>query len=316
MLYVQRNCIAVVIGAVFVSLFSLPLLAADRPQLSIRKVTVDPDSIDASQWQKAKKIQMSMFGAGSLTGKKLDLELQGVYTESGKVSLLVSWPDTSKSVIGTRWNKNNGGWQLSGDAEDRLAIVWEGRQIKNFATKGCTVLCHNVAPSPEQWRFHTNRSPMFGDLWVWESYRSDPLGHAGDYSVDDDGRKPDKGTGKAEKNINKFGEAPLYMQAPDVKPEKPGWLMSRDKVKIDEASKSTPLWMLTEFSGDFADITSQSRYAGGRWVVMLQRKLDTGSAKDVAFKRKKNYNFGIAIFDNSAIFNSFNNGPPIQAVFD
>ena len=187
--------------------------------------------------------------------------------------------------------------------------------IKNFANKGCAVLCHAEAKNPKEWKYHTERAPQLGDLWVWDSYQSDPMGHAGDYYVDDDSRKADKGSGKAMKNINKFGNGPIFMADPAKKPARPGLLMDSEKVSIGNAAVTeTPLYMLTPFSGDFADITAQAKHDGGKWTVMLQRKLETGSDTDVQFNTRKKYNLGIAVFENSGMYTKYTS-PPMKLEF-
>lgn len=52
----------------------------------------------------------------------------------------------------------------------------------------------------------------------------------------------------------------------------------------------------------------------GRWTVMMQRELKTDSDTDVKINPKKDYSFGIAVFDNSGRHHSYNS-PPLKLKF-
>ena len=296
-------------------IFTPAAFAAGGATITATKVKTDPASISDGVWGKAKATVITMDGVGGFEGKKRDISVKAVYTKKKNISLLLSWEDASKSMGGEKWVKEGDKWAPSKESMDRVALNFEVRRIKKFANKGCAVLCHSEDKDPKQWSYHTEKAPQFGDLWVWESYRTDPMGHAGDYYVDDDSRKADKGTGKAKTNKNKYGDAPLYMQDPAKKASMPGFLLDTEKGKIGDAViTESPKWMLTKFSGDFADITSQATHDGKNWTVMLQRKLKTGSETDVEFKTKKKYNLGIAVFDDSGLFNKFAS-PPLKMEF-
>ena len=53
--------------------------------------------------------------------------------------------------------------------------------------------------------------------------------------------------------------------------------------------------------GSNADLISDSSYSNGEWTVVIKRKFDTGDSKDAKFESGKDYNFGIAVTDNSGI---------------
>jgi len=290
-------------------------LSAGTVSIEAEKVGSDPAGLDDKVWSEAKEMNITLDGAGIFAEKKKQLSVRAVYTKGGKLSLLLSWEDPTKSMDGQEWVKEGDKWTQKEGSEDRVALNWEVRRIKNFATKGCAVVCHSEAKDPSEWKYHTDKAPQLGDLWVWESYRTQPLGHAGDYFVDDDSRKADKGTGKALRNINKFEDGPVYMQDPNKKPPIEGLLMDSQKLVIGENSiTKTQAWMLEEFSGDFADITAKSSHENGKWTVMLQRNLETDSDTDVQINTRKKYSFGIAVFDNSGRQNSYNS-PPLKLSF-
>ena len=295
-----------------------PMLAwvhAGAITIEAAKVKSDPAGLDAKEWSKAEPVTVTLDGAGQFEKKQKKLDVKIVYTKRGKLSLWLSWEDPSKSMDAQAWVKQGDAWSQKPGGEDRIAINWEVRRIRNFATKGCAVVCHSDAKDPAEWKYHTDKAPQLGDLWVWESYRTDPLGFAGDYYVDDDSRKADKGSGKALKNINKYESGPVYMQDPSKKSPIPGMLMADQKMVIgDKAVTETQAWMITPFSGDFAHIKAKSKYENGRWTVMMQRELKTDSDTDVRFNPKKDYSFGIAVFENSGRHHSYNS-PPLKLKF-
>jgi hypothetical protein len=306
------------LGILAVVLGTLPMLPeahAGAVEIQAAKVKSDPADLDAKEWSEAKPVVITLDGAGQFEKMQKEVTVQFVYTKKGRLSVLLSWKDDTKSMDGQAWLKQGDAWHQKPGGEDRVALNWEVRRIKNFATKGCAVVCHSDAKDPAEWKYHTAKAPQLGDLWVWESYRSDPLGFAGDYYVDDDSRKADKGSGKALKNVNKFENGPVFMQDPGKTSPIPGMLMADQKKEIgDTAITEAQAWMLTAFSGDFAQIKAESKHADGRWTVMMQRDLQTGSDADVKLNPKKDYSFGIAVFDNSASHNSYNS-PPLKLKF-
>jgi hypothetical protein len=293
----------------------LPEAGAGAIKIEAAKVKSDPADLDAKEWSKAEPVTVTLDGAGQFEGKKKELIVKSVYTKKGKLSVWLSWEDSTKSLDGEAWVKQSDTWGRKPGSEDRVAINWEVRRIRNFATKGCAIVCHSDAKDPAEWKYHTAKAPQLGDLWVWESYRTDPAGFAGDYYVDDDSRKADQGSGLALKNINKFESGPVYMQDPNKTSPIPGMLMADQKMVIgDTAIAETQAWMMTSFSGDFAHIKAKSKHENGRWTVMMQRELTTGSDSDVKVNPKKDYSFGIAVFDNSGRHNSYNS-PPLKLKF-
>lgn len=316
--YVQRlKKYAVIGGALLVMAHAAvsQVCAGGSATIAAAGVKSDPASLTDAAWKEAKPVTVAMDGVGDFKNKKKEVQVKAVYTKNGRISFLLTWEDPTRSVDGNAWVRKGDAWQQKEGGADRVALNFETRRIKNFANKGCAVLCHAEKKNPKEWKYHTERAPQLGDLWVWDSYTSDPMGHAGDYYVDDDSRKADKGSGKPMKNINKFGNGPIFMGDPAKKPSRTGFLMDSEKVAIGNAAvPETPLYMLAPFSGDFADITAQAKHDGGKWTVMLQRKLETKSDTDVQFNTRKKYNLGIAVFENSGMYTKYTS-PPLKLDF-
>jgi len=292
-------------------------------QVTAKKVSSDPADTNSPEWSSAKEATLVNDGAagGPFEKKTLEVKVKAVYTKGGNITMLVSWPDADKSVTKEAWKLTGGKWAKQKGDEDKVAFNWEIKRIKNFATKGCAVVCHSTAKSQDDWKYHSETATERGDMWVWRAYSSDPMAHAEDGFVDDDARKSDAGTGKAKKNETGDKSKPKYMQDPSKKPSAPGFLVDGETLEIKDYGKFksgdvVPSWILSKFSGSMADVRTKSKYENGRWTVMLQRKLETDDKEnDVTFDTRRDYTFGLAVFNNSSKHNSYNSGPT-KLIFD
>ena len=316
--------------SVFVALMVLAtvtmVFAADKKgdtEIKAKKVSSDPKDITSAEWGSAKEATLVHDGAsgGPFEKKTLEVKVKAVYTKGGMISVLVSWPDTDKSMTKDAWKLSGGKWAKQKGDDDKVAFNWEIKRIKNFATKGCAVVCHSEAKNQDDWKYHSETATERGDMWVWRAYTSDPMGHGEDGFVDDDSRKSDPGTGKARKNETGDKKKPKFMQDPAKKPTAPGFLVENEIMEIKDYSKFksndvVPAWILSPFSGSMADVTTRSKYENGRWTIMFQRKLETGDKEnDVTFDTRRDYTFGVAVFNNSTKQNSYNSGPT-KLIFD
>ncbi len=292
-------------------------------QVTAKKVSSDPTDISSTEWSSAKEATLVNDGAsgGPFEKKTLEVKVKAVYTKGGNISVLVSWPAAKRSLTKEEWKYMNGKWTKEKSDDDKVAFNWEIKRIKNFATKGCAVVCHSESKSQDDWKYHTETATERGDMWVWRAATSNPLGHAEDGYVDDDARKSDAGTGKARKNESSDKRSPKFMQDPAKKPTAPGSLVDGEIVEIKPGTKFKngdviPSWILSKFSGSMADVKTKSQYANGRWTIMFQRKLETDDREnDVTFDTRRDYSFGMAVFSNSGKHNSYNSGP-MKLIFD
>lgn len=304
--------------------FAVTAFAAGKgdTELTVKKVSKDPADISSPEWSSAKEATFINDGAagGPFEKKTLEVKIKAVYTKGGNINVLVSWPDGTKNDSKEPWKFSKGKWEKQKVEDDKLAFNWEIKRIKNFATKGCAVVCHSDAKNKEDWKYHTETATERGDMWVWRAGTSNPMGYAEDGYVDDDSRKSDAGTGKAKKNESADKKSPKFMQDPSKKPSAAGTLVEGEtkEIKGDKFKDGDviPSWILSKFSGSMADIKAKAQYAGGRWSVMLQRKLETGDKEnDVQLDTRRDFVVGIAVFDNSARHNSYNSNP-IKVKFD
>jgi len=288
--------------------------AAGANLVVAKKVSKDPVDVTSPEWSSAKEAVLINDGAsgGPFEGKKLEVKVKSVYTKGGNVSVLVSWPDADQSMAKDSWKFTKGKWVKQNGDEDKLAFNWEIKRIKNFATKGCTVVCHSQSKNKEDWKYHTETATERGDIWEWKAETSGLQGYAEDGYVDDDSRKSDAGSGKAKKNEAADKKSPKFVAG--ARSSVPGQLVEGEAVdakgKKGKEGEVVPGWVLSKFSGSMADVKAKSKWANGRWTVMLQRKMETGDKEnDVQFDPRREFAFGLAVFNNSSRHNSYNSGP-------
>ncbi|MEE9119659.1 MAG: ethylbenzene dehydrogenase-related protein [Syntrophobacteria bacterium] len=287
-----------------------------------KKVKPAPTDASSPQWKEAEKARIVVTGAGDVEGNINTMKVRSVYTKD-EIFFLFQWHDYNKSMNKKRWKFTGGKWtKIKGD-EDRLGVVWEINRIDKFATKGCTILCHNEAKNPEDWYYATSSPREKADLWHWKAVRSNPVGYTEDgYVIANPSKKPEEGRKrdassdtKAKSNRTKDKSKPAYMQNPSKPPSIPGSLLVEEAVKITGKSKfeegdEIPGYMLNSvWKGSFADVKTKGVWQNGKWTVMMRRKLQTGNDDDVQFNTRKTYPFGIAVFDNAHEHNSYNAEP-------
>lgn len=289
--------------------------------LTSKSVDSAPADVDSAEWNQAEESKIMLTGAGSVEGKNLELKAKSVYTEDA-VFFRFEWADNDLTLNKNRWKFSGGEWtKIKGD-EDRLGVVFEINRVDKFATKGCTVFCHNESKNEKDWYYAVSSPKEKADMWHWKSVRSNPVGFTEDGFVTtnpskkpEEGRKRDAGSGKAASNRTKDKSKPAYMQDPTKSPSIPGSLLADEAVEIKDYSifkegDEIPGYMLnTSWKGSFADVRTKGVWANGKWTVMMSRKLNTGYDDDLQFNTRKKYPFGLAVFDNAHEHNSYNSEP-------
>ena len=292
------------------------LEGAAKQDLTVKRVKKGPASLDDAVWQTVTAIQVPFEGKEKFEGKKATVATKAVYTKDS-VYFLFKWDDPTLSVTKGAWKYDGQKWTSIKSNEDRISLLFEINRINNYATKGCTVVCHvpQGAPNAKDGKFGTSSAAEKGDLWHWKAARSDPAGFADDtwvtvISEKKGGRKSDAGSGGDKKNRTEDKSKPMYMLAPGKKLGKHGVLLAADAVEIADysvfqAGDVVTYRMPKKAEGSRGDIKADSRYGYDGWTVMLHRKLDTGNEDDVAFNPRKKYSFTMALFDDSGDEDSY-----------
>lgn len=289
---------------------------ASKPIVTAVKAKAAPASLDDPSWQKAKAVQVPFEGKEKFAGQKATVTTKALYFDDG-IYFRFDWADATKSVAKGAWEFDGQKWLHQKGNEDRISLLFEINRINNFATKGCAVVCHVPAgaPNAKDGKFGTASAAEKGDLWHWKAARSDPAGFADDtwltvISAKKGGRKSDAGKGGDQKNMTEDKSKPKYMPAPGKGLAKNNILLAAHAVEIKDysgfkAGDTLTYRMPKNPEGSRSDIKAVSRYANGRWSVILYRRLDTGHDDDVAFNLRKKYNFTMALFDDSGDQDSY-----------
>lgn len=292
------------------------LEAAAKQTLTVKQFKQAPSGLDDPAWESAKAIEVPFVGKEKFQGKQATVTTRAAYA-GDRVYFLFKWKDPTMSVTKGAWLYDGEKWTHQKGDEDRISLLFEINRINNFATKGCAIVCHvpQGATSAKGGRFGTATAAEKGDLWHWKAARSDPAGVVEDgyltmIGEKEGGRKGDAGAGGDVKNETEDKSKPKSMPAPGKNLGKNGILLAEDAVEIKDyagfkAGDVITYRMPTKHEGSRADIPVVSRYADGAWMVMASRKLDTGHEDDAPFNTRKNYNFAMALFDDSADENSY-----------
>ena len=307
-------CLVLTMGVTFIN--SKEVSGASKQTLTVTRVKSAPSGLNDAVWEKTKALIIPFEGKEKFAGKNANVTTKAVYS-GDDIYFLFKWSDPTKSVTKGEWQFDGEKWTHQKGNEDRISLLFEINRINNFATKGCAVACHvpQGATNAKDGKFGTSTAVEQGDLWHWKAARSDPAGFADDtwltqISEEKGGRKSDAGGGGDQKNITEDKSKPKYMLASGKKLNKDGILLAADAVEITsyavfKAGNTITYRMPKMPAGSRADIKAVSRYADGGWSVMLSRKLVTDNEDDVAFNPRKQYNFALALFDDSGDEDSY-----------
>jgi len=296
---------------------ALPL--PDNALLAAKTATAPKDGADPA-WSKAPPMVFTTKGRGKVEGGTVKVTSRALYSGSD-LYLLFTWADSEATLVREAWKYDGKAWSHQKDDEDRIALMWEITPVKDFNSKGCTVLCHNKPGSETPASMGVNTPAEKVDLWHWKAYSSNLLGFADDYSVVQDdpakpttGRKADAGGGATVNNENQAKDMPAFMQDPSKKASIANALLKDEAVAIKDytvfkAGDTLPYRMLTPYADNRGDVKAVGVWKDGNWTVMLSRKLNTGHDDDVVFDPAKVYNLAAAVWNNAEDEDKFASGP-------
>lgn len=236
----------------------------------------------------------------------VDVRLRALRTET-HLYLLFQWPDKTESR-GRFYEFMGSGWKAARGREDRLNIAWEiGGSVKEFAAKGCSVLCHKT-----EGVMRTNGPAETVDLWYWMAQRTNPLGVADDWvMVHEPGRvegertarRPDAPSdGPFEPNWNESAKRPRFAARPGLRAGP--ILLRKDAIEVPPAARfrvgeRLPREVLSPPAGPRAGIEARGLWERGHWTVELRRALVTGDEHDVQFDGPGPFHFAVSIHDDA-----------------
>jgi len=325
---------ALLVAGIAIGLFAGPLDAQQKNVLVARKVATAPpfEPALAGAWQSAPELEVTVRGGRNLPDGKTEVKLRALYT-SDTIYFLMQYKDPTESLKRGPWVKQaDGSWQKAKDPndkggdnnlyyEDKFALIWN-ISSPAFEQKGCMSACHTGEGKPFGNKYTANAGERL-DMWHWKGVRTGPVGQIDDQYVDNTrydkekspnaGRKTEPKTGGGYvDNVTDDKKGPKFAMK-GQKPAPPYWIMDAEKEPIDpakyNAGDEVPGIIISAFTGDRGDITTKHVWKDGARTVVISRKLVTGSEFDIQFSDlKKQYAFGVAVFDNAQVRHAFSPG--------
>lgn len=130
------------------------------------------------------------------------------------------------------------------------------------------------------------------DVWYWSAARTNPAGHAEDWThrlstrpIENAAEYTVKAIGTVYIKKQRDAGTPVYRMVP--RPREAG----ADRLPAFEINKAP--------SGSVADVSAKGRWAAGAWSLEMSRKLDTGHADDTPFATGKAVLGQIAVFNRA-----------------
>ncbi len=299
-----------------------------------KKVATAPptEPVMGDAWKDAVPLAFKAIGGKNLPGGSTDVAMRSVYTDD-MVYFLIQWKDPTLSARREPWQKQaDGSWKKLNDPankggdnnvyyEDKLSIFWN-ISSPAFEQKGCFSACHTGEGKPYGNMYTPNRGELL-DNWHWKSVRTGSVGQVDDQYVDgtrydkdkapEAGRKSDPKTGGGyADNVSDDKKGPKFA-LPGNKPAPPYWILDSEKEPFNDskykAGDEVPGIIVAPLTGDRGDIWAKHAWKDGVWTVVIGRKLVTKSEFDVQFNdMKKEYAFGVAIFDNAQVRHAYHPG--------
>lgn len=303
------------------SYFGSNVLAAKR----IESDAYQADQLLLLPWKDAGSLNIQLTnGVGFRSG--MTRAVLSALHNGRHLYLRIRWEDPVYNRLYRPWIKTDEGWMYLNPGgsdekiynEDKMALLFPIRESAGFERFGCSLYCHNN----ENNRFGIHWTPPDGmtDVWHWKSVRTDPMGHAddkywlgaGEISADSQGRHGDPGDGGYAGNMVEGVANPMMLPTGIDSIRMGALLLSEARIYTKAAAEKLPAGtavpgtVVSEASGDRADIRCRSVYQEGFWTVYLVRELDTGSEYDVQFEAGKEYDFAMAAFDHSSFRHAYN----------
>ncbi len=311
-----------------------PAPAQQSNVLVAKKVSAAPtvDGQVDDLWKQARPLSVKVANGRNLQGGSTEVTLRAVYT-GDTVYFLMEYKDPTQSYRRSPWVKQaDGTWQKLKDPddkggdnnkyyEDKFAIIWN-INTPAFDQRGCFAGCHVGEGKPFGNKYTPNPGEKL-DMWHMKLVRTGPVGQVDDQYVDstrydkekapEAGRHGDPKTGGGYANNETADKKMPQFALPGNKPAPPYWILADQKEPFDDskykAGDEVPGIIVAPFTGDRGDIPAAPAYKDGTWTVEFSRKLTTGSEFDVQFDDlKKQYSFGVSVFDNTQVRHAFSSG--------
>ena len=308
-----------------------PLEAQQKNVLVSKKAAAAPalDGTVDDAWKAAAALSVKAVGGRNFANGSSEITLRSLYA-GDTVYFLMQYTDATESVKRSPWVKQaDGSWKQLNDPadkggdnnlyyEDKMAMLWN-ISSPAFEARGCMAACHTGEGKPFGNKYLPNAGER-ADIWHWKGIRTGTIGQIDDQYLDgtrydkdkapEAGRKSDPKTGGGyDDNVNEAKTGPKFALKGN-KPAPPYWILDAEKEPFDDksykAGDEVPAIVVAPFTGDRGQISIKASWKDGTWTLVFWRKLATGSDVDVQFTDlKKQYAFGVAVFDNAQVRHAY-----------
>jgi hypothetical protein len=327
--------ISALVGAgLAIGLAAGSLDAQQRNVLVSKKVAAAPaldGTLDAA-WSSAQPLTVKVLGGKNLPGGTTDVTVRSLYA-GDTVYFMYQYKDATQSFQRSPWQKQaDGSWKKLKDPndkggdntlyyEDKFAVLWN-ISTPGFEQRGCMAACHTGEGKPFGNKYTSAPGERL-DMWHFKSVRTGPVGQTDDQYVDATRYDPAKSPNAGRKTEPKTGGGYVDNMTEDKKgpkfalkgnkPAPPYWIVDADKEPFDDgkykAGDEVPGIIVAPFTGDRGDVPAAMAWKDGAWTIVMSRKLVTRSEYDVQFEDlKKQYAFGVAVFDNAQVRHAYSTG--------
>jgi Ethylbenzene dehydrogenase len=304
---------------------------AQRQNVLVSKKVASAPALDGSLdtvWSGARPLVVKAMGGKNLPGGSTEISLRSVVVGDA-IYFHVQYKDPTLSVRREPWQKQaDGTWKQLKDPddkggdnntyyEDKLALIWN-ISSPAFEQRGCMAACHTGEGKPYGNKYLPNPNER-ADMWHLKGVRTGPVGQVDDQYLDgtrydkdkapEAGRKSDPKTGGGyANNVSDDKKGPKFALKGN-KPAPPYWILDAEKEPFDDskykAGDEVPGIVVAPFTGDRGDIRAKVTWKDGVYTIVMWRALVTNSEYDVQFNEKKEYAFGVAVFDNAQVRHAF-----------
>ncbi len=282
------------------------VFAQDTTLTAIRVGETSLD-INADYWADAPVLEVATVAAKEGEPDGPVVSLQAAY-DGEFLTIRAEWADDTESVFHNGWTFDGSTFTKGGN-EDRIMYTFPIQNNPEFASKGCTVACHNDNDDEEEWWMGSDSDDVTYDVWHWKASRTNPAGYADDkwWGPQTDPTVYGKGSrhgdakesGSYTSNANEDSTAPLMMSVNG--PNLP--VMAGEEMPVDtallKAGDIIPGEILARPIGSRGDVDANGVWQDGKWVVVMRRALDTGNPDDIVFRPGRRVPFGMAVLDNA-----------------
>ena len=320
--------------AVLAASATAPANAQAKNLLTAKKAAAAPalDGTLDEAWKTAPVTTVKVMGGKNLPGGSTEVAMRALYT-TDKIYFMYQYKDATESFQRSPWVKQaDGSWKKLNDPEDKggdnnkyyedkFAVIWN-ISTPVFEQRGCMAACHTGEGKPYGNKYTANPGERL-DMWHAKSVRGAAnIGMTDDQYVDhtrydkdktpNAGRRSDPGTDGYKNNDTADKKLPAFALRGN-KPAPPYWIVDAEKEPFDDskykAGDEVPGLLVMPYTGDRGDLPTSMTWKDGTWTVVISRKLTTGSEFDVQFDDlKKQYAFGVAVFDNAQVRHAFSPG--------